>query len=181
MSSASLQLAAPSVTGVLPARPLEAWYVVQTKPRHEFRAREHLQRQGFRCVLPLLRVEKIRRRVRQWVDEPLFARYLFIELGTADSKWCVLRSTRGVSRVVEFGGLPARVPADWMNAFLACDRAPVRLFDVGQRVVVTRGPFTGLEGIYQLPHGESRAIVLLELLGKPCLGKLPVGALRRAT
>lgn len=157
----------------------EAWYVVQTKPRQELRAREHLERQRFRCVLPLLRVEKIRRRTRQWVDEPLFARYLFIELGGADAKWNVLRSTRGVSRVVQFGGVPAKVPAEWMNAFLSCDRAPVRLFDIGQRVVVTHGPFTGLEGIYQLPDGESRAIVLLQLLGKPCKGTFAVEALRR--
>ena len=157
----------------------EAWYVVQTKPRQELRAREHLERQGFRCVLPLLRVEKIRRRTRQWVYEPLFARYLFIELGGADAKWNVLRSTRGVSQVVQFGGVPAKVPSEWMNAFLSCDRAPVRLFDTGQRVVVTDGPFAGLEGIYQLPDSETRAIVLLELLGKPCKGTFPVEALRR--
>ena len=157
----------------------EAWYVVQTKPRQELRARQHLERQGFRCVLPLLRVEKIRRRSRQWVDEPLFARYLFIELGSADARWNVLRSTRGVSQVVQFGGVPAKVPSEWMNAFLSRDRAPVRLFDIGQRVVVTDGPFKGIEGIYQLPDGESRAIVLLELLGRPCAGKFPVEALRR--
>lgn len=169
-----------SSISVLPARAPEAWYVVQTKPRQEFRAREHLERQGFRCVLPLLRVEKIRRRMRQWVEEPLFARYLFVELGDADARWSVLRSTRGVSQVVRFGGVPARIPADWMASFFSCGRAPVRLFDVGQRVVVTEGPFKGLEGIYQLPDGGSRAIVLLELLGKPCIGKFPVEALQRA-
>ena len=156
-----------------------AWYVVQTKPRQEPRARDHLEYQGIRCILPMLRVEKLRRRVRQWVDEPFFARYLFIELGGADAKWNVLRSTRGVSRVVQFGGVPAKVPSEWMNAFLSRDRAPVRLFGIGQRVVVTDGAFTGIEGIYQQPDGESRAIVLLELLGKPCAGKFPVEALRR--
>ena len=158
----------------------EAWYVVQTKPRQELRAREHLERQGLCCVLPMLRVEKIRRGTLQWVDEPLFARYLFVELGSMDAKWRALRSTRGVSRVVQFGGVPAKVPAEWMNAFLSRDRAPVRLFDTGQRVIVTDGPFTGLEGIYQSPDGESRAIVLLELLGKPCVGRFPVEALLRA-
>ncbi len=85
-----------------------------------------------------------------------------------------------MSRVVQFGGVPAKVPFEWMNAFLSCDRAPVRLFDTGQRVVVTDGAFAGLEGIYQLPDGEARAIVLLELLGKPCAGTFPVAALRRA-
>src|SRR5262249_34261979 len=141
MSTASLSSAPLSSSSAMATRAPEAWYVVQTKRRQEFRAREHLEKQGFRCFLPVLRVERIRRRVRHWVDEPLFARYLFVELGAADVRWSVLRSTRGVSRVVQFGGAPAKVPADWMNAFLSCDRAPVHLFDVGERVVVTSGPF----------------------------------------
>ncbi len=158
----------------------EAWYVVQTKPRQEPRAREHLENQGIRCVLPMLRVEKMRRRTRQWVDEPLFARYLFIDRGDAEARWSVLRSTRGVSNVVRFGGVPAKVPSVWINSFLARERPPVRLFSTGQRVVVTQGLFTGIEGIYQLPDGDSRAIVLLDLLGKRCAGKFSVEALRRA-
>jgi transcriptional antiterminator RfaH len=179
MSPIVLRPAAPPKMGALSTPTSEAWYVLQTKPRQELRAREHLENQGFRCVLPLIRVEKIRRRVRQWVDEPLFARYLFIRLGGADARWNVLRSTRGVSQVVRFGGVPAKVPSEWMIAFLSRDRAPVRLFDTGQRVVVTDGPFAGLEGVYKLPDGETRAIVLLELLGKPCAGTFPVEALKR--
>ncbi len=139
-----------------------------------------MERQGFRCVLPILRVEKIRRRTRLWVDEPLFARYLFIALGGADAKWHVVRSTRGVNRVVQFGGVPAKVPAQWMDAFLSCNRAPVPLFETGQCVLVTDGPFKGLEGVYRSPDCESRAIVLLELLGKACEVKFPVGVLRWA-
>jgi len=158
----------------------EAWYVVQTKPRQELRAREHLERQGFQCVLPLLRVEKIRRGTRQWVDEPLFARYLFIELGGENVRWNVLRSTRGVTQLVQFGGVPAKMPANWVSAFQSRDRACVHLFEQGQRVLVTDGPFTGFEGIYELADGETRAIVLLEMLGKPCKGKFAVEALRRA-
>lgn len=161
--------------------PAETWYVVQTKPRQEFRAREHLARQGFRCLLPLLQVEKIRRHARVWAEEPLFARYLFIELGGADANWSVLRSTRGVSRLVEFGGVPARLPGGWIGTFLACERLPVRrLFAPGERVAVAHGPLAGLEGIFESPDGEARAIVLLELLGRSCRAKVPLEALRRA-
>lgn len=169
-------------TGGMNASPAqaEAWYVVLTKPRKESRAREHLARQGFRCVLPLLTVERIRRGIRTWVEEPLFARYLFVELGRADAKWSVLRSTRGVSRLVEFGGVPARLPTQWMETFFSCKRTPVRLFAPGERVVVANGPFAGLEGVYELPDGEARAIVMLELLGKACRAKFRLEALRRA-
>jgi len=153
--------------------------VVQTKPRQEFRAQEHLRNQEFRCVLPTLQVEKIRYGRRVFVNEPLFARYLFIELGAADTKWSVLRSTRGVSRLVEFGGVPAKLPPGWLEEFQCEAKAPRWLFEPGERVVVTQGPFSGLEGIYQMPGGESRAIVLLELLSRPCRGAFPIEALRK--
>jgi transcriptional antiterminator RfaH len=157
----------------------EAWYVVQTKRGQECRARDHLQRQGFRCVLPLVQVERIHRRTRVWAVEPLFARYLFIELGNAAANWSVLRSTRGVSQLVSFGGLPAKLPPGCIDAFQRQATEPKRLFERGQRVSVTRGPFAGVEGIYQMPDGESRAMVLLELLGKPCMGAFAIDALRR--
>ena len=156
------------------------WYVVQTKPRQEFRAEAHLRNQGFRCVLPTLQAERIRRGKRVFANEPLFARYLFIELSALDAKWSVLRSTRGVSRLVEFGGVPAKLPAVWIENFQCQAMAPRRLFEPGQRVVVTQGPFSGLEGIYEMPDGESRAIVLMELLSRPCKAAFPVAALRRA-
>ena len=159
---------------------MDSWYVVQTKPRQEFRAWGHLSNQGFRCVLPTLQAEKIRRGKRVFVNEPLFARYLFIEFGAADTRWSVLRSTCGVSRLVAFGGVPATLPPGWIEALQNQAVAPRRLFEPGERVVVTQGPFSGLEGIYQMPDGDSRAIVLLELLSKPCRSAFPLEALRRA-
>ena len=166
--------------GAMSAPLCEAWYVVQTKPKQELRAREHLERQGFRCLLPVFRVEKLRRRTRQWVEEPLFSRYLFIQPGADGARWDGLRSTRGVSRLVEFGGTPARLSATWIATFLARGKRAVPLFENGQRVVVTDGPFMGLDGIYLLPDGESRATILLELLGKSCKATFPVESLRRA-
>jgi transcriptional antiterminator RfaH len=84
-----------------------------------------------------------------------------------------------VSSLVAFGGMPAKLPAGWLESFLKDEREPVRLFQGGERVVVTSGPLRGLEGIYQVPDGETRAYVLLELLRKPCRGSFLVEALRR--
>jgi transcriptional antiterminator RfaH len=44
---------------------------------------------------------------------------------------------------------------------------PQRLFDVGDRLLVTDGPFAGIEAIYQMSNGEGRVMVLIELLSKP--------------
>jgi len=158
----------------------DAWYVVQTKPRQEAIAREHLTRQGFHCMLPLLKAERIRRGLRVWIDEPLFSRYLFMAPGCAQPRWGAVRSTRGVSRLVEFGGVPARLDARWIEAFQTYKYVPRRLFAPGEHVVVGQGPFAGMEGIYQMADGEERAVVMLEMLGRECRANLALKALRAA-
>jgi transcriptional antiterminator RfaH len=159
--------------------PCAEWYVVHTKPRQEYRALENLQRQGYECFLPTLQVEKRRRQRVQMVTEPLFSRYLFIQLDNTTQNWSPIRSTLGVSKLVSFGHQPAVVP----NELVALLReAPVvkleRLFAPGDRIQVVNGPLQGVEGVYQAHDGESRALVLVELLGQPQKLKLALDSLR---
>ena len=149
------------------------WYLIHTKPRQELRALENLERQGYECYLPLLPTEKIQQKLVAIVDEPLFPRYLFIRLDSSQSgkSWAPIRSTLGVSKLVTFGMEPAKVDHALIE-FLRESEAkiseqPQRLFDVGDRVLVTDGPFAGIEAIYQVSNGEGRVMVLIELLSKP--------------
>jgi transcriptional antiterminator RfaH len=160
------------------------WYLIHTKPRQEHRALENLQRQDFRCVLPTVRVEKLRARRRVAVDEPLFARYLFVELDATVS-WMPIRNTLGVSTLVRFGGAPAQVPTEVVEA-LAVDakrRAEAglekRLFEPGEPVRILGGAFAGLEAVYQMPDGDQRALVLIEILSKPVHVPVAIDALMR--
>ncbi len=148
------------------------WHVIHTKPRQEQRALLNLQQQGYTCYLPLVNTEKLRRGCPTVVQEPLFSRYLFIQLDTTRSgqSWAPIRSTLGVSRLVTFGTEPAKASAELIDT-LRTARAqaqPTRLFNPGDRVQIKTGPFMGLEGIYHLEDGERRAMVLMELLSKPC-------------
>jgi transcriptional antiterminator RfaH len=161
------------------------WYLVHTKPRQEKRALENLERQGYCCYLPFLPTEKLRQGVLTIADEPLFPRYLFIRLDTGDTakSWMPIRATRGVSRLVCFGTEPARVPDALIaqlrarEAALRCE--PVPLFAPGERVLVTEGPFAGIEGIYQMADGESRVMVLIELLAKQVRVPVSPASLRK--
>lgn len=149
------------------------WYVVHTKPRQEQRALLNLEQQGYACYLPTLAVEKIRQGALAVEDEPLFPRYLFIQLNSHQSgkSWSPIRSTKGVSRLVTFGAEPAKVDSQLIET-LRQRRAelspePQPLFTPGERVIVSDGPFAGLEAVYQMMDGERRAMVLIELLSKP--------------
>ena len=154
------------------------WYLVHTKPRQEKCALENLQRQDYHCYLPLLSTQKLRKGQLTWVDEPLFPRYLFIQLDDSLSapSWSPIRSTIGVSHLVRFGTQPAKVPEaliDWLMKHEATLReTPEPLFKSGDRVQVTQGPFAGMEGIYQMTEGERRVMVLIELMSKPV--ELPI-------
>ena len=147
------------------------WYLVHTKIRQERVALEHLQRQGFECFLPQIWVEKLRRGALQVLQEPLFPRYLFIRLGTdtESQSWAPIRSTVGVSRLVTFGQTPAKL-ADELVASIrtqsASSEVRLRHFEAGEPVLVTDGPFVGVEAIYQMADGEGRVMVLLNILSK---------------
>lgn len=149
------------------------WYVVHTKPRQEQRALLNLQQQGYECYLPTLSREKIRLDKLVVDEEPLFPRYLFIRLDSQQSgkSWSPIRSTKGVSRLVTFGTEPARVEPQLIEALqqrnTLLTNEPQKLFSPGERVVITDGPFAGLEAVYQMEDGERRAMVLIELLSKP--------------
>jgi transcriptional antiterminator RfaH len=159
------------------------WYVVHTKPRQELIARENLERQGFEVYLPLWRVEKIRRGRAQWVEEPLFPRYLFIRLDTSQQgrSWSPIRSTLGVSTLVRFGTQPARMADDWVTLLRERQQllAEKALFEPGDRVVIVDGPFAGIEAIFQTADAERRSLILLEILSKPTAMKIDTGQLRR--
>jgi transcriptional antiterminator RfaH len=156
-----------------------AWYVVHTKPRQEGRALENLQNQGFTCFLPTMQVQKLRNQRVQVVTEPMFSRYLFIQLDDQTQNWGPIRSTLGVSKLVSFGPQPAKVPPEFV-AFLqeAPPETLERMFAPGDNVQVAAGPLQGLEGKYLAHDGETRAFVLIELLGQPQKLRLEMETLR---
>jgi transcriptional antiterminator RfaH len=156
-----------------------AWYVVHTKPRQEGRALENLQNQGFTCFLPTMQVQKLRNQRVQVVTEPMFSRYLFIQLDDQTQNWGPIRSTLGVSKLVSFGPQPAKVPPEFV-AFLkeAPPETLERMFAPGDTVQVAAGPLQGLEGKYLAHDGETRAFLLIELLGQPQKIAMAVEALR---
>ncbi|MCL2162636.1 MAG: transcription/translation regulatory transformer protein RfaH [Betaproteobacteria bacterium] len=161
------------------------WYLIHTKPRLEKYALENLERQGYECYLPLYPAERMRRRKLTVTDSPLFPRYLFIRLGQEDSgkSWAPLRSTRGVSRLVHFGQQPAQVDDALITLLKSREQSlqsvPERMFNRGDPVQIADGPFADIEAIYQIPDGERRALVLIEILNKPVSLRVDIASLRK--
>ncbi|MCC6067926.1 transcription/translation regulatory transformer protein RfaH [Ferrovum sp. PN-J185] len=154
---------------------MKKWYVVQAKPRDEERAELELANQGFTIYLPKIVVEKKKSNKIQKVQEPLFPRYLFIQLDYTHDDSYTIRSTRGVgSGLLLFGGTPAIVPDVIIEDIRSmCENStayPKPLYQQGDTLLVREGPFKGLIGVLEKINaastGEARVLVLIELLGK---------------
>ena len=166
-------------------RTLMHWYLIYTKPRQEKCALQNLEQQGYQCYMPLLPKEKLRQGALAVTDEPLFPRYLFINLAQdfMAKSWSPIRSTKGVSRLVRFGAEPAKIDDALVDMFRAHETSaiaePERLYKVGEQVQLTQGPFAGIEGIYQMADGDRRVMVLIELMSKKVAVPVEMGAFRK--
>jgi len=150
------------------------WFAVYTKPRQEHIALEHLERQAFRCFLPMAINPYQRRSQKNLRIEPLFPRYLFLNAAAGQQSLGPVRSTRGVSTLVRFGQKLAHIPETVIRAIRCrCDAESglVRLDPVpvepGDRVRVFDGPLAGVSGLFQACSGEQRALLLIEMMGRP--------------
>lgn len=142
------------------------WYLIQTKPRQEARAEEHLRRQDFDCYRP---------RKNERTEEPLFPGYLFIRLDRQLDNWYPIRSTRGVARVVSFGGEPTPVRDELIEQLRQRLASPPEKphFQPGERVQLHGGSFNELEAIFVSADGEERSVILLNLLAREQKVRVP--------
>src|SRR3990170_842183 len=91
---------------------MKCWYLIQTKTCQERLARENLERQGYTIYLPFAEIRRRRRGKTIRVIDPMFPRYLFIYLSDETDDWRPIRSTLGVTTLVRFGQVLAKVPGN---------------------------------------------------------------------
>lgn len=146
------------------------WYLVQCKPRETFRAEENLQNQGYQCFHPTYPVKRKIAGVVRSVIAPLFPHYLFVFLAKSDN-WSAIRSTRGVSRLVYFNGLPASLDETIITGLQQqCAKLNGQeaepILKPGARVIITDGCFKELEAIVTATSGEERVTLLINLFNR---------------
>ena len=157
------------------------WYVIRSKPHGESTAQTQLERQGFRIYFPRI-VQPTRFRGR-WVDriEPLFPRYLFLQIDDKEQSLAPVRSTVGVTDIVRFGTEYATVLDETVQELMnradpetGLHRLRKPLFERGVHVRVSEGPFSGLEGVFECYEREERVLILLEVLGRQTRVDIPI-------
>ncbi|KWR72752.1 transcription/translation regulatory transformer protein RfaH [Pseudomonas sp. PI1] len=150
------------------------WYLVQCKPRQATRALKHLENQGYECLLPLLSIERLHKGQLQKLDEPMFPGYLFIQLDKVEDNWLPIRSTRGVSQIVSFGGQPTPVPNSAITMLMQPPAATPPALSSGDRVLINTPGLQRIEAIFMARDGEERVSLLLTLLQREVTIRLPI-------
>ena len=104
------------------------------------------------------------------VTEALFPGYLFVSLVIRTDDSAPIRSTLGCMGLLRFGpgyapAVPSTLIAALQDAPGGANEAPLP-FNQGDKVRLIAGPFARTEAVFDMPRGDDRAHVLIELLGK---------------
>lgn len=150
---------------------MKQWFIVYTKPKREALAGENLRRQGYEFYCPLIQEKRCCRGAWCKITEPLFPRYLFINLEQGQDNFAPIRSTIGVIDFVRFGGTPKPVPQKLIAEIKAREELKLGMvvrsiqWESGAEVEFIEGPFVGFRGIFNASCGKERVSILLRLLG----------------
>ncbi|MFO1481018.1 MAG: UpxY family transcription antiterminator [Turneriella sp.] len=162
------------------------WYAVYTRPRSEKKLAEGLQKLGIEHYLPLLRTRKKWSDRYKWVEEPVFASYLFVHIEFERDSLRVLKlpqavyfvSTEGAPTVIEAGDLELlRLAVDnYAESLVIRDTSALT---AGETVRIKDGPFAGKEAVIERIQGKTLVVVAFPALNKSVQVEIPVKVLTR--
>jgi transcription antitermination factor NusG len=146
---------------------VDPWFALQTKPRNERKAERLLKEKGYECFTPTYRLK------RKWsdraveIDLPLFPGYVFCCFNASALGKAI--STQGVIRIVGFGGKPAEVAVEEIEALQLLSRSdilrkPWEYLPDGTLALIETGPLAGAQGIICTDENRRQLIISVTLL-----------------
>jgi transcription antitermination factor NusG len=143
------------------------WFALQTRPQNERKVEHLLKQKGYECFAPTYRSK------RKWsdriveTDSPLFPGYVFCRFNSSALGKAI--STQGVTRIVGFGGTPAEVAREEIEALQLLARTsflrePWKYLPDGTLVLVETGPLAGIQGTISADENRRRLVISITLL-----------------
>lgn len=150
---------------------IRAWYVLHTKSRFESVVNEALIKKAREAFLPKILVRSTRRDRKAMIRIPLFPGYLFVKTDLNPVEHLDILKTVGAVRLIGNKEGPVSVPdatIESLKIMVLADQPITKgnRYNKGDHVVVIRGPFTGVAGIFVRYKGNNRVIVNIDALGQ---------------
>lgn len=146
------------------------WYALRSKPRKEEVVWRQVRMQDIEVYYPRLKVRPVNPRSRK--VRPYFPGYMFVQVDIEEIGLSTFQWMPHAMGLVCFGDEPAIVPENLIYAIRKrvdeIAAAGGELFDglnQGDKVMISEGPFSGYEAIFdERVPGSERVRVLLQLL-----------------
>ena len=135
---------------------MQRWYLICTRPGQETQARDSLQGLGLHCFLPLMPGA-------QPSPEPLFPRYLFVQLEEPlmGQTWAAVRAARGVARIVSISQEGSEISHDLVQFIRSRSLVMAGSVTAAQE---TPPSLRAYENLFAEMNGFRRVMALIELL-----------------
>ena len=163
----------------------KVWYVLKTRPRQEKAVRNLLEEYGVENYLPTRKEEHVYVNGRKkTIEMPLLPSTCFM-LCAPEQRFAIVNSLKYKTDLLtdRFTNssmvVPARQMEDFMKAVAMADMAMEQVdITEGDRVVVSEGEFSGMEGVVAKINGRRRFVISLSNLTAFAL-QIPLSYLKK--
>lgn len=146
---------------------IDPWLVLRTRSHQENTVQLGLRQKCINSYLPKHPVPRRRAGPRTFMEMPLFPGYIFVQ--PREDQFENIRYIRGSCGLIFVGTKPAAMPEKDLEAVRILVDSSAQLavnqqLMPGQRVEVTTGPFTGIQGELIRVKNENRLVINAPLL-----------------
>ena len=143
------------------------WFAVRVRSNHERVTAIHLGERGYEEFTPSYKIERRWSDRKKEIEQFLFPGYVFCRVNPQDR--LPVLTTPGVVGLVGCGKIPTPIPDHEVERIRRMVQSgllvtPWPFLEVGQTVLIERGPLAGVEGILEEVKGKCRLIVSINLL-----------------
>jgi len=158
------------------------WYVVHTQTGFEDKVRTAIEgkiKAGLtkdliaQVMIPTEQVSEVKGGKKKISQRKFFPGYVLVEMELTDESWYVIRNTPGVSGFVGAGARPVPLKESEVKTILkqaesARERPiPKVLFEKGENVRVTDGPFVNFNGtVEEMNLAKGKVKVMISIFGR---------------
>lgn len=156
------------------------WFVIHTYSGYENKVKANLEKRVdsmnvgdkiFRILVPMEDEVEIKNGKRKIAKRKVFPGYVLVEMAMTDESWYVVRNTPGVTGFVGTGSKPIPLQESEVKNILKHmgieEAKPKVIFQVGESVRVTSGPFQNFIGVIEEVYPDKGKIkVLVAMFGR---------------
>jgi transcriptional antiterminator NusG len=158
------------------------WYVIHTQTGYEDRVKTTIEakiKAGLakdaitKVLIPTEQVSEVKAGKKRISQRKFFPGYILVEMELTDESWYLVKSIAGVTGFVGAGARPLPLKEDEIDSILkqaeeAKEKTtPKVIFDKGENVRVTDGPFTNFNGVIEDANlAKGKIKVMISIFGR---------------